>query len=110
MILKLRSDTFMCVIIFTCYDGTGRILIDPMYYARSHYTVYAGKLPPAVIHEGIYECATVMSRCGMDDHAFWLIDDYDISIFIKDIKRTFFREEAGRSFLNGGHLQAVAGF
>ncbi len=72
----------MSHIVFADNQRTGGILIDTVHNAGTQNPVDAGKTIPAMEQHRIDKRAAVMSRRGMNDHVFGLVNDQKIVVFI----------------------------
>ena len=92
MLFQLICQTLMCHIIFTDYNSTRCIHIDPVHDARTHHSINSGKMFLAVKHYCIDHCMGIMSGTWMNYHSFGFIDDQHIFIFIQNIQWNIFRK------------------
>ena len=77
----------MHVIILNRHHNAGSILIDAVNDTGSDNAVDIGKIALAVSEQRIDQSLIMMTRAGMNYHALRLIDNDEIIILIKNIKR-----------------------
>ena len=53
-------------------DYQAGVLVQPVHYARPQNPAYAGKAVPAVVHQGVYQCAFIVARRRVYHHALGL--------------------------------------
>ena len=93
MLLQLCSHQSVSRVILTCDQYSCGIHIDPMDDPRPENSVDARQLTPAVVHKAVDQRSAVMACGRMNHHAFRLVDEDHILVFIKDIQLHRFRHD-----------------
>ena len=96
MVLKLFGQTPVRKVVFGGYYKTGGVHIYSVNYARAYFSVYAGKGSAAVKQQGVYKSGVGMAGCGVDNHTPRLVYNYNIAVFIYNVKRDILRQNLQR--------------
>ena len=88
---KLGGETLVGGVGFRDDEAAGSIFIKTMHDAGSLHSADAGKFSSAMMEQGIDKGAVGISGCGMDDHAVGFVENDEMFVFKKDIKRDVLR-------------------
>ena len=79
-------------IVFTGNDGSGGVHVNPVDDSGTQYTVDAGQILTAMIHQSIHQGPCIMSGGRMDHHPLGFVHHNHILVLIKDIQGNVFRK------------------